>query len=641
METPSDKPPSLLSDIRIIFATILTDPGSSLAYGADAVIAVTIVLFAGSFETGMTATLTAGGIVMTVYLIAVLAYNSMIRHHTHPVLGGGAFVSSLITSQHIRRHPRLKAFIHNMGKLGTASLLADFPATQAISLIAGVEALHFVYPDMNRVHWALVLVVLLSLIQRYGLGNLSRFMIWPVLAFYISNVIINLTGIITILENGWHPPVIGDHVKAAGIEMAIPVILASVANGATLMTGVEVGYSSVNIPYHKGKAIRISMWILFSIVLCTYFMQLINFMGLGIVYNDHIPVPIAIAEHLGGHYLATSFGIITAIMLLLAAQTAQTDFPLEMLRAARSRFFPRGVGDMAWKKTRPAFLLGGHEGVYNPRATIILGILSAFILWFFPSSHAIEGMYGLAVVAAMNIDLTSYFLRQIRTRKISLLTIVALLAMHAMLWNITYNKFFEGAWFIVVLMLLYFIVFQISEAIYEIWEEKLKVVPLELGLWYPAFQNHPVNRKHIVLVSKFHPGVVHFLRNFVRSGQMPLVVHFRSDPGEEDPQEMPEWFLNVNMPPDTDTITAINQFVRDEKPERVHLIPLMVRGIGPILNLYFGNSIERLKYAISRHADLQVEYNRERIVLHTSDILLHIFPFLPARWFRVQEKLHE
>ncbi|MCB1171806.1 MAG: KUP/HAK/KT family potassium transporter, partial [Leptospiraceae bacterium] len=507
--------------------------------------------------------------------------------------------------------------------------------------IAGVEALHFVYPDMNRVHWALVLVVLLSLIQRYGLGNLSRFMIWPVLAFYISNVIINLTGIFTILENGWHPPVIGDDVKAAGIEMAIPVILASVANGATLMTGVEVGYSSVNIPYHKGRAIRISMWILFGLVLCTYFMQLINFMGLGIVYNDHIPVPIAIAEHLGGHWLATGFGVITAIMLLLAAQTAQTDFPLEMLRAARSRFFPRGVGDMAWKKTRPAFLLGGHEGVYNPRATIILGILSAFILWFFPSSHAIEGMYGLAVVAAMNIDLTSYFLRQIRTRKISLLTIVALLAMHAMFWNITYNKFFEGAWFIVVLMLLYFIVFQISEAIYEIWEEKLKVVPLELGLWYPAFQNHPVNRKHIVLVSKFHPGVVHFLRNFVRSGQMPLVVHFRSDPGEEDPQEMPEWFLNVNVPPDTDTITAINQFIRDEKPERVHLIPLMVRGIGPILNLYFGNSIERLKYAISRHADLQVEYNRERIVLHSSDILLHILPFLPARWFRAQEKLHE
>jgi len=66
-----------------------------------------------------------------------------------------------------------------------------------------------------------------------------------------------------------------------------------------------------------------------------------------------------------------------------------------------------------------------------------------------------------------------------------------------------------------------------------------------------------------------------------------------------------------------------------------------VRGIGPILNLYFGNSIERLKYAISRHADLQVEYNRERIVLHPSDILLHIFPFLPAKWFRVQEKLHE
>ncbi|MCB1166863.1 MAG: KUP/HAK/KT family potassium transporter, partial [Leptospiraceae bacterium] len=346
-------------------------------------------------------------------------------------------------------------------------------------------------------------------------------------------------------------------------------------------------------------------------------------------------------SHLGGAWVGRPFGVLTAIMLLLAAQTAQTDFPLEILRAARSRFFPRGVGDMAWKRTKPAFILGGHEGVYNPRATILLGILSVIILVFFPSSHDIEGMYGLAVVAAMNIDLTSYFLRQIRTRKFSLLTLVALVVMHGMFWNITYNKFFEGAWFIVILMVLYFMMFQVSEAIYQIWEEKLKVVPLELGLWYPAFQNHPVNRKHIVLVSKFHPGVVHFLRNFVRSGQMPLVVHFQSDPGQIESAELPDWFLNVPVPPDTDTITAINQFIQKEKPDRVHLIPLMVRGIGPILNLYFGNSIERLKYAISRHADLQVEYNRERIVLHASDILLHIFPFLPSRWFRVQEKLHE
>ena len=359
MEHSTDKPPSLLSDIRIIFATILTDPGSSLAYGADAVIAVTIVLFATSFEAGMTATLLAGGTVMTVYLIAVLAYNSMIRHHTHPVLGGGAFVSSLITSQHIRRHPRLKAFIHNMGKLGTASLLADFPATQAISLIAGVEALHYIIPSTDRLQWALILLVLLSLIQRYGLGNLARFMIWPVLAFYASNLLINAYGIYTILQEGWKPPVVSETIKAAPLSMLIPIVLASVANGATLMTGVEVGYSSVNIPYHKGKAIRLSMWILFSLVLCTYFMQLINFMGLGITYDRLIPVPINIAETLGGEYLALGFGILTATMLLLAAQTAHTDFPLEMLRAARSRFFPRGVGDMAWKRTRPAFLLGG------------------------------------------------------------------------------------------------------------------------------------------------------------------------------------------------------------------------------------------------------------------------------------------
>ena len=136
-------PPTLLEDIRLIFATILTDPGSSLAYGADALLAITTILLQRNYESGMIATFVGGGIVMGVYLIAILVYNSMTRHHVHRILGGGAFVSSHITSQQIRT-PWLKRVVQLMGKTGTASLLADFPATQAISLIAGVEALYFI-----------------------------------------------------------------------------------------------------------------------------------------------------------------------------------------------------------------------------------------------------------------------------------------------------------------------------------------------------------------------------------------------------------------------------------------------------------------------------------------------------------------
>ncbi|MCB1325077.1 MAG: APC family permease [Spirochaetales bacterium] len=630
-------PPTLLEDIRLIFATILTDPGSSLAYGADALLAITTILLQRNYESGMIATFVGGGIVMGVYLIAILVYNSMTRHHVHRILGGGAFVSSHITSQQIRT-PWLKRVVQLMGKTGTASLLADFPATQAISLIAGVEALYFI-PIEERLFWAFGFLIFLSLVQRYGLGNLARYMIWPVLAFYISNLGIQLYGLSEILSEGWEPTIFLP-VPDRGIAYW-PLILASVANGATLITGVEVGYSSVNFPYHKGRAIRLAMWILYAIVLVTYSLQLVNFLGLGIDQHTYTggslpPVPIQIARHLGGDVLATPFGLVTAIMLLLAAQTAQSDFPLEILRAARSGFFPRGIGDTAWKKTVRAPLIGGHEGVYNPRATLLLGVLSVVILWFFPHSHDIESMYGLAVITAMCIDIASYLLRQIRVRRVSVLTVAGLAIMLFMFGNILYNKFFDGAWFIVVLMVMYMIVFLFSEAVYELWNEKINIVPLELGLWYPLFQNRPVDEKNLLLVSKFHPGVIHFLKNYVKSGHMPRVVHFHTDATEVLPEELPEWFTVVPVPQGVDTITAILNYVRRREPDRVHLIPLLVRGADPIKHYYFGNSIESLKHGLSQFADVQVEYNRERVIINAHDILQHIFPALREREIRKQ-----
>ncbi len=641
-------PPTLLEDIRLIFSTILTDPGSSLAYGADSVLAVTVALLAFNYHLGAAATALAAGVILGVYLLAVLVFNQMTKLHVHPVLGGGAFVSATITSSKVRNHPRLKKGLHVMGMTGTASLLADFPATQAISVISGVEALYFI-PRESRLQWALGFVIFLSIIQRYGLSNLAKYMIWPVLVFYAGNLTIQLVGLGIIFTEGWTPPELKNVTANAAFW---PVVLSAIANGATLVTGVEVGYSSVNFPHHKGKAIRLSMWMLYAIVFFTYSLQMVNILGLGVTYDGlhHRPVPIEIARTVGSHIfaggftffgsyfpgaelVAIPFGLSTTLMLLLAAQTAQSDFPLEILRASRSKFFPRAVGDMAWRRTRPAPVIGGHEGVYNPRATILLGVLSLFIIYFFPSSHSIEGMYGLAVITAVFIDMLAFVLRQVRVRIYSPVTLIGCLVMAAMLVNILYNKFFVGAWFIVVLMGVYMVVFLISEAIYQIWEEKLMLAPLELVLWYPAFQNKTIDQKNIVLVNNFHPGVIHFLKNYSKSEHIPLVVHFQTDLSENIPRDLPPWFKNIVVGPGTDTITAITRYVRKAKPNRVHLIPLLVRGIDPVRYLYFGNSIERLKNALSYHVDLQVEYNRERVSVTARDIVLQIFPSL-RRWIK-------
>ncbi len=616
--------PSLFSDIRIIFSTILTDPGSSLAYGADAVIAVTSVLIYQNYQMGLIVTLGVGFTIMLIYICAVLSYNLMSKYHTHKKYGGGAFVSSVLTANKFK-NPIIKKFLDYIGKTGAASLLADFPVTQAISLISGVEALYFV-PPQERLYWFIGFLTLISLVQKFGLNKLSYYLIWPVLSFYTCNLIIQFTGIIQILQQGWHPPVL--KIQANQVQYIIPTVLIALANGTTLITGVEVGYSSINIPYHKHRAMNFSMIALYFIVFFTYIFQLINFLGVGIDQNSFKnipPVPIQIAYALGGDYLATFFGLLTAVILILAAQTSQTDYPLGLLRASRENYFPKGIGDSAWRKTRPPLGIGQH-GVYNPSAVTLLFLLSLFIIYLFPDSHKIEGMYGLAVITAMTISIFSYLLRLLRAKIYNIIIMLTFSILLVMLVNILYQKFFEGAWFTLLLMCIYFLIFMFSSHIYKIWEEKQDSTPLESLLWDPVFCNLPVDKKNLVLVSKFHPGVLLFLKDFVKSGRMPFVVHFQSESEEKFPASLPEWYKVLPLEPEKDTVTSIVDYVKALSPSRVHIIPLLVSGGDFIRRYFFGNSIDRLRYALSQVASLQVEYNRVRVDITIKEVLKRMLP---------------
>ena len=621
---------SVLSDLRIIFSTILTDPGSSLAYGTDAVIAVTSIIIFQNYKLGMLATFGVGAIIMFVYLITILSFNILNKHHCHKLYGGGSFISANLTAEKLKG-ANSKSFFRILGKIGSSSLLADFPVTQAISLISGIEALYFI-PPSERIFYFLSFLFLISFVQRYGLGKLSYYMIWPVLCFYLMNLIIQFCGLYEIFREGWEVPKL--KLDSNQSFHLLSTIFLATANGITLITGVEVGYSSVNIPVNKHKSINLSMIILFFIVSITYILQMINFLGLGInqfnLTTDIPPVPIQIAYHIGGDFLATPFGILTAIILILAAQTSQTDYPQELLRASHENTFPKGIGDSSWRKTRSP-LGNSQHGVYNPNAIFLLGVITIIMIIFFPTSHKIEGMYGLAVVIAMSISVGSFLMRSIRAKKISYICLVAFIILILMFFNILYNKFFEGAWFVLLLMLIYLLTFFASETIYKIWAEKQNVMPLDLILWYPAFANLPVDQKNLVLVSKFHPGVILFLKGFIKSGHMPLVVHFQSEFEEKIPKDLPKWYKVLPIEPNKDTVSSIVSYIKELKPSRVHLIPLLISGGNFIRKYFFGNSMDRLRYAISQVSSLQVEYNNVRVNISLPEILKRMLPRIKLR----------
>jgi len=622
---------ALLSDVRTLFATVLTDPGSSLAYGVDALIAITAVIISSNYTLGVLSTVFGAAVIMILYFFAVVIYNQMTRVHADAKLGGGSYVSAMITSRLYHKYPLVQRLLEFLGRLGQGSLLADFPVTQSISLIAGVEALYII-PEEHRLKAAVFLLVLISLVQKYGLANLGRIMIWPVVLFYSGNIIINVYGIVNIVQNGWHRPIFDSLEKEGGSFWGLT--LHGIANGATLITGVEVGYSSVNVPAQGHRAIRISMWLLYGIVLLTYSLQILNFLGLGIAYSASLPVPIQIAKHLGGDVLALSLGALTAIMLILAAQTAQSDFPLGLLRMARADLFPRGIGDSGWKKIRSPLgeRFRTHGGVYNPQGVVLLGFMSIVILVLFPTSHQMEGMYGLAVLLAMSITVISYMLRLIYDRKLNLFVPIGGILFIVILVNITINKFFEGAWFTVLILIGYIIAFAFSKAVYEVYREKQHLVSLEEMIAYPVFKNLKVDETQALLISNFHPAVMEFLKPYIKIKRVPLILHFETQESEHIPLETPAWFRNVKVPPNTDLISCITEYVRVNNLKRIHLVPLMVSSKLPFKRYFFGNAIDALRDSLSRIVNVQVEYNRERLPLRLREVFRKVFgfPILPS-----------
>ena len=561
---------------------------------------------------------------MTVYLFAVIIYNQMTRVHADAKLGGGSYVSAMLAAKSYRHIPWLSHFFEYLGRLGQGSLLADFPVTQSISLISGIEALYWI-PDEFRLTSAILLLGLLSLVQRFGLHRIGRFLIWPVVTFYATNLAINAFGVAQIAYHGWTRPIM--HLSENTIEGMVPLTFHAIANGATLITGVEVGYSSVNVPHSGHRAVRVSMWILYALVLVTYGMQLVNFLGLGVTYDGSLPVPILIAKTLGGKYLAIPFGILTAVMLVLAAQTAQSDFPLGLLRMARADLLPRGLGDASWRsvKTILSERFRTHGGVYNPRGVVLLGILSITVLVLFPTSHLMEGMYGLAVLMAMSITVIGFLLRLLRVHRFPIFVFLGSLIFVAMMLNILWNKFFEGAWVIVVFLAVYMLIFALSRSVYRLYRKRQNIISFDEVLSYPAFNRLPVNETQALLVNSFHPGVMRFLKTFIKSGTMPLVLHFHTEESTDHPIFSAPWFRNIQVPLNRDIISTIVEFVHENRFQRIHLVPVLVSGKFPFTNYFFGNAITQLSLSLSEVTDLQVEYNKERVNIRTLEIIKDAF----------------
>jgi amino acid transporter len=312
-------------------AVFASDNISSSAYATEEIMRVLVLAGVGALSLTMPITIA----IVLVLAVVVTSYQQTIRAYPS---GGGSYI---VASDN---------FGPLAGLVAAAALLADYVLTVAVSIAAGVAALTSVFPVLfdSRVLIGVACVIVLCLGNLRGIRESG--------AIFAAPTYVYLVAIFGLLGYGLVRFVLGNlptyEAPAAWREahgtqaLGLFLILRAFSSGSVALTGTEA--VSNGVPAFKPPEARHAQTVLIMMGTCfgTIFLGMSFLAGhLGILPDpsEQETVVSQLARTLVGdgtpyHYLVQ---LSTALLLVLAANTAFADFPRLASILARDRFLPR------------------------------------------------------------------------------------------------------------------------------------------------------------------------------------------------------------------------------------------------------------------------------------------------------------
>ncbi|MGG3279197.1 APC family permease [Paenibacillus solani] len=369
-------------------AILSSDALSSVAYGPEQILLVLITISGAALWYSIPI-----GIGVLVLLTAlVLSYRQII--YAYPQ-GGGAYV---VSKQNLGVLP---------GLIAGGSLLVDYILTVAVSVSAGTDALTSAFPALHehKVAIAVTFVILLTILNLRGVTESATVLAYPVYLFVFALLLLILVGIYNILTGHVSPELhapIGTPV--AGISLFL--LLRAFASGSSALTGVEA--ISNAIPNFKDPAPKnaartlMAMGILLA-VLFSGIVFLAYYLGISPSAQETVVSQIA-NQTFGRNIMYFFIQGTTALILILAANTGYSAFPLLAVNLAKDKFIPR------------MFTVRGDRLGYS-NGILILGLLSILLIIAFhgQTEHLIP-LYAVGVFIPFTLSQTGMMIKWIREK---------------------------------------------------------------------------------------------------------------------------------------------------------------------------------------------------------------------------------
>jgi amino acid transporter len=407
-----------------------SDPLSSVAYATEEMMLVLVL--AGTAAFSLVLPLSIG--VATLLTIVIVSYRQTVRAYPH---GGGAYI---VAKENLGTFPGLTA---------ASALLIDYTLTVSVSIAAGVAAITSALPSLasNRVPIALGFVILVTVANLRGVKEAGTLFAIPTYTFVLTIFALIGAGMVRCLSECPTVPLTAPAIEASE-GLGLFLILRAFSSGATALTGVEAisnGVTAFRYPQSENAAktlgamgvMAVSMFLGISF-LATHIHGIIAVEGMPVTVNAQIAL--AVFGDGPGFVLVQ---VLTAAILILAANTAYADFPRLSSVLAADSFLPRQL------------LARGDRLVFSSGILVLASLSSLLLVVFGAEVSRLIQLYVVGVFTSFTLSQIGmvrhwYATKQGRWRQSAVVNGIGGATTGVVLIVVAITKFAHGAWIVIL-----------------------------------------------------------------------------------------------------------------------------------------------------------------------------------------------
>jgi amino acid transporter len=528
-------------------AVLSSDALSSVAYATEQILFVLVA--AGALAYGFS--LPIMGAILALLAVVVISYRQTIRAYPR---GGGSYI---VASDNLGPLA---------GLIAGCALMTSYTLTVAVSVASGVDAVISAAPQASgfRIQLCLLFIVLLVLGNLRGIRESGSIFAAPTYLFILGIFAMVITILVKLATGNLHhqPPQIGQITQS----LTIFLVLRAFASGATALTGVEAISDGVPAfqPPEWRNARRTLEWM--GIILGLMFLGItVSTYLLGIVAQNpdghHYETVISQLAHagFGGGFGYLYVAVATTAILVLAGNTAFSDFPRLLFFMARDDYAPHQFGRL------------GDRLAYS-NGILVLGVLACVLVAVFHGDVSrLIPLYAVGVFTAFTMSQAGMVSRWLRLRepgwRRGLPINIIGTATTGLVFLITgAAKFTQGAWIVVILVPVLVLA---CRSVHRHYEEMRALVATETPL-----QPGTVRSVCLVPVADLNPLALQSLAMARSFTDNVVAVHVSDD--EHDIERLQaKWQLWGDRVP----LEIINSPYRSLIPPLLHYIDAMQRSL--------------------------------------------------------------